>query len=117
MPRTTGTRIDHQQGGLALSGGTYTKLTDLMDELAFRGPMQEALVMRIANCGGFDDVITRIKRRRLYSKKMLAGAPAVDAVEGLSAARPRGKKKGKRPTRRTKPATGGGQPEDGTGGE
>jgi len=102
---------------LVLSADNLRKLTDLMDELAFRGPMQEALIMRVANCGGFDDVITRIKRRRLYKKRMSDGAAAFDERESESTSKPRGKKKGKKSARPTNRVESGNQPEAGTGGE
>jgi len=111
MPR------DKELGQLLISADSLRKLTDLMDELAFRGPMQEALIMRVANCGGFNEVITRIKRRRLYSKKMRDGASDSDESSAPSSPKRRLTKKARKRATARLAATHGGQQEQGTGGE
>lgn len=104
MPKKQAHTAAGHSGGIVLTQEAYAKLTDLMDELAFRGPMQEALIMRVANAGGFSDVITRIKRRRLYTKKMQGGTPAGDEGQGGQPRKPRGKKKGSKSRRPLNPA-------------
>lgn len=58
---------------VAIPFATYMHLVNVMDELAFRGPKEEALMMRVAKAGDINEVMTLIKRRRIYGKKMSAG--------------------------------------------
>lgn len=82
-----------------IDGAVYNELINLLDELAFRGKMQEALVVRIANKAGFTEVLERIKRRRLYTKRMGVGAPAGDDGAATNAPKARGNKKTKKRSR------------------
>lgn len=117
MPQKKATpNLDGQKEGY-VNTAQYRAMVAVMDELSFRGPMQEALVMRIANAGGISEVITTIKRRRLYSKKMRDGAQAVADVPGVPVPPKRAKKKATRKARPTTPPAGGDQSGEGTEGE
>jgi hypothetical protein len=72
----------------------YAAMCRVMDELAFRGPAEEALVMRIAKAGNVTEVMTAIKRRRIYGKKM-AGKVARVPDDGANHAPKRGTKRRK----------------------
>lgn len=52
-----------------ISRAKYDAMTNTMLELAYRGEMQEALMMRAAKAGGIDEVTKEISRRRMYAKK------------------------------------------------
>jgi len=47
----------------------YDRMVDTMLELAYRGEMQEGLMMRAAKAGGIAEVTKEIARRRMYAKK------------------------------------------------
>jgi len=85
-------------GSVLIPSGDYERVVALMDELAFRGPSQEALMMRVAKAAGFTEVMTAIKRRRIYTKKMQAAGASAPAQPR----EPRPKGKGRRAR---KPAT------------
>lgn len=86
--------------GVTIDAATYHKLSNLLDELAFRGPKEEAIVMRIAKAAGFNEVMTRIKKLRIYAKK-----------QGLVRA-PKPKADGKAPKKRSRK---GSAPQEGDG--
>lgn len=76
--------------GVTLTPEKYQHAKDVMQELAFRGPKEEALVMRIAKACDFTEVMTQIKKLRIYAKK-----------QGLVRA-PKGKGDGSAPKKRKK---------------
>ena len=105
--------------GVHISLEDYTNLVKTMDELAFRGPKEESLMVRVANAGGFSEVLSLIKKRRQYAKNLLAAsgnsnAGDVEQPAGNSKRKAtKGKGKGKK--RPTTSATGD-QSGDGTTG-
>jgi hypothetical protein len=48
---------------------TYANMCDVMDELACRGPQEEALMLRVAKAGDIDEVMDKIKCRRVNRAK------------------------------------------------
>ena len=51
----------------------YDRMVETMRELAFRGPKEEGIVLRIAKSGGITEAVKGIVRLRLYAKKHLTG--------------------------------------------
>lgn len=84
---------------------TYTQLCDVMNELAFRGPKEEALMMRVAKAGNIAKVMAEIKRRRIYLKKHTAGDEPEEKT-GTELATTRGTRKKRGSRTRRKSATG-----------
>jgi len=54
---------------VAIPRENYDRMVDTMLELAYRGEMQEGLMMRAAKAGGITEVTKEIARRRMYAKK------------------------------------------------
>jgi len=76
----------------------YAAMVETMKELAFRGEKEEAIIMRVANAGGVDEVATHIKRMRLYAKKQGMVRQSGQPVDDTEDAAPKGK--GKKKARR-----------------
>ena len=67
--------------GVVIPLEAYQHGIAVMDELAFRGPHEEGLVMRIAKAFGMKDAMKTIIRRRMYLKKHQGGKQARSTEE------------------------------------
>jgi len=59
----------HNGEAVNISRDNYDAMVSTMLELAFRGPEEEAVIMRAAKAGDITPVTKEISRRRMYAKK------------------------------------------------